>query len=428
MSQSTTLPPSTPAAHPAPRRSFGPATALVCRECGERYELGARYACDQCFGPLEVAYDFGTVTRAQIEAGPGSIWRYAPLLPVPADVVDRPTDLAPGWTRLHRADHLAAALGMRSLWVKDDSGNPTHSFKDRVVAVALTAAHTLGLTTVACASTGNLAGAVAAAATRAGLKSVVLIPDDLEDGKVVTAAVYGGTLIAIEGNYDDVNRLCSEVAFEHEDWGFVNVTLRPFYAEGSKTVGYEVAEQLGWRLPEQVVAPIASGSLLTKVDKAWRELGALGLVETTPYKVFGAQATGCSPVSQAFAAGHDIVRPVKPDTIAKSLAIGNPADGPYALDVVRRTGGAIADVSDDEVVEGIRLLASTEGIFAETAGGVTVAVLRKLLAEGRLDPEAETVILNTGDGLKTLDAVSPVVGPTATIRPTLDAFREVGLA
>ena len=428
MSQSTTLPPSTQAAQSAPRRSFGPATALVCRECGERYELGARYACDQCFGPLEVAYDFGTVTRAQIEAGPGSIRRYAPLLPVPADAADRPTDLAPGWTRLHRADHLAAALGMRSLWVKDDSGNPTHSFKDRVVAVALTAAHTLGLTTVACASTGNLAGAVAAAATRAGLKSVVLIPDDLEDGKVVTAAVYGGALIAIEGNYDDVNRLCSEVAFEHEDWGFVNVTLRPFYAEGSKTVGYEVAEQLGWRLPEQVVAPIASGSLLTKVDKAWRELGALGLVETSPYKVFGAQATGCSPVSQAFAAGHDIVRPVKPDTIAKSLAIGNPADGPYALDVVRRTGGAVADVSDDEVVDGIRLLASTEGIFAETAGGVTVAVLRKLLAEGRLDPEAETVILNTGDGLKTLDAVSPVVGPTATIRPTLDAFREVGLA
>ncbi len=425
MSQSATLP---PPAEAAPRRSFGPATALVCRECGERFELGARYACDQCFGPLEVAYDFGTVTRAQIETGPGSIWRYAPLLPVPADAADRPTDLAPGWTRLHRADHLAAALGMRSLWVKDDSGNPTHSFKDRVVAVALTAAHTLGLSTVACASTGNLAGAVAAAATRAGLKSVVLIPSDLEDGKVVTAAVYGGALVAIEGNYDDVNRLCSEVAFEHEDWGFVNVTLRPFYAEGSKTVGYEVAEQLGWRLPEQVVAPIASGSLLTKVDKAWRELGALGLVEATPYKVFGAQATGCSPVSQAFAAGHDIVRPVKPDTIAKSLAIGNPADGPYALDVVRRTGGAIADVSDDEVVEGIRLLASTEGIFAETAGGVTVAVLRKLLADGRLDPEAETVILNTGDGLKTLDAVSPVVGPTATIRPTLDAFREVGLA
>jgi threonine synthase len=412
---------------PGPGAPFGPATALVCRECAERYELGARYACDQCFGPLEVGYDFGSVTRQQIETGPASIWRYAPLLPVPAHAGQRPIDLSPGWTRLHRADHLAAALGMRTLWVKDDSGNPTHSFKDRVVAVALTAAHTLGLQTVACASTGNLAGAVAAAAARAGMHSVVLIPDDLEDGKTLNAAVYGGTLIAIQGNYDDVNRLCSEVAFEHEDWGFVNVTLRPFYAEGSKTVGFEVAEQLGWRLPEQVVAPIASGSLLTKVDKAWRELGTLGLVQTTPYRVFGAQATGCSPVSQAFAAGLDIVRPVKPDTIAKSLAIGNPADGPYALDVVRRTGGAIADVSDDEVVEGIRLLAETEGIFAETAGGVTVAVLRKLLALGLADPDAETVVLNTGDGLKTLDAIAGVVGPSATIRPTLDAFRAAEL-
>jgi len=414
------------AAAPQPL-AFGPARALLCRECGQRYELGARYACDECFGPLEVGYEYGDVTRSQIEAGPPSIWRYAPLLPVPADAAARPTDLSPGWTRLHRADHLAAALGMRRLWVKDDSGNPTHSFKDRVVAVAMTAAHTLGLTTVACASTGNLAGAVAAAAARAGIRSMVLIPHDLEDGKTVNAAVYGGTLVAIEGNYDDVNRLCSEVAFEHEDWGFVNVTLRPFYAEGSKTVGFEIAEQLGWRLPEQVVCPIASGSLLTKVDKAWRELGSLGLVETTPYRVFGAQATGCSPVSQAFAAGQDVVRPVKPDTIAKSLAIGNPADGPYALDVVRRTGGAIADVSDAEVVEGIRLLAETEGIFAETAGGVTLAVLRKLLAQGLVDPDAETVLLNTGDGLKTLDAVSGVVGPTVTIGPSLEAFRAAGL-
>ena len=302
---------------------------------------------------------------------------------------------------------------MRRLWVKDDSGNPTHSFKDRVVAVALAAAKSLGLTTVACASTGNLAGAVAAAAARAGLRSVVLVPSDLEAGKTLGASVYGGTLVAVDGTYDDVNRLCSEVAFERTDWGFVNVTLRPFYAEGSKTVGYEVAEQLGWRLPEQVVSPIASGSLLTKVDKAWRELAALGLVEPTPYKVFGAQATGCSPVSQAFAAGLDVVQPVRPHTIAKSLAIGNPADGPYALDVVRRTGGAIADVSDEEVVEGIALLARTEGIFAETAGGVTLSVLRRLLADGLADPEAETVLLNTGDGLKTLDALagSDVVGP-----------------
>ncbi len=418
--------PSGPSATPAPG-AFGPATALVCRECAARYPLGARYACEQCFGPLEVAYDFGVVTRAAIEAGPSSIWRYAPLLPVPAAAAARPADLAPGWTRLHRADRLAAELGMRRLWVKDDSGNPTHSFKDRVVAVAVSAAHTLGLRTVACASTGNLAGAVAAAAARAGLRSVVLVPSDLEESKTLAAAAYGGTLVAIDGSYDDVNRLCSEVAFEHEDWGFVNVTLRPFYAEGSKTVGYEVAEQLGWRLPEQVVCPVASGSLLTKVDKAWRELAALDLVAELPYRVFGAQATGCSPVSQAFAAGEDVVRPVKPATIAKSLAIGNPADGPYALDVVRRTGGAVADVSDEEVVEGIALLARTEGIFAETAGGVTVSVLRRLLEQGVADPDAETVLLNTGDGLKTLDALSGRIGPTATIRPSLDAFREAGV-
>jgi threonine synthase len=255
----------------------------------------------------------------------------------------------------------------------------------------------------------------------------VFIPHDLEAGKVVTTAVYGGTLVAIEGNYDDVNRLCAEVAGE-QPWAFVNVNVRPFYAEGSKTIGYEIAEQLGWRLPEQVVVPIASGALLTKVDKGWREFSSLGLVDATPYKVFGAQATGCSPVSAAFAAGHDVVQPVRPSTIAKSLAIGNPADGPYALDVVRRTGGAIADVSDDEIVEGIRLLARTEGVFAETAGGVTVSTLRKLLAEGSLDPAAETVILNTGDGLKTLDAVAPVAKPTATIRPSLEAFRAAGLA
>jgi threonine synthase len=414
-----------PSSTPAVDDRFGRATRLVCRECAATYPIGARYACEECFGPLEVGYELGSVTRADIEAGPPSMWRYAPLLPVSADPALRPVDLGPGWTRLHRADRLAAALGMRRLWVKDDSGNPTHSFKDRVVAVALAAANSLGLTTVACASTGNLAGAVAAAAARAGLRSVVLVPSDLEAVKTLGASVYGGTLIAVDGTYDDVNRLCSEVAFERTDWGFVNVTLRPFYAEGSKTVGYEVAEQLGWRLPEQVVSPIASGSLLTKVDKAWRELGALGLVDPTPYRVFGAQASGCAPVSQAFAAGLDVVQPVRPKTIAKSLAIGNPADGPYALDVVRRTGGAIADVSDDEVVEGIALLARTEGIFAETAGGVTLSVLRKLLDAGLADPEAETVLLNTGDGLKTLDALagSGTVGASATIPPSLEAFR-----
>ena len=406
---------------PLTAAGFGPAKGLVCRECGAAYDIGARYACDECFGPVEVSYDFGAVTRDQIKAGPKSMWRYAPLLPVPADIADT-RQLDAGFTHLVRADNLAATLGMDRLWVKDDSGNPTHSFKDRVVAVALSAAKQLGYETVACASTGNLANAVAAAASRAGLRSCVVIPSDLEDGKTVTTAVYGGTLIAVEGNYDDVNRICSEMAAD-SDWGFVNVNLRTYYAEGSKTLGYEVAEQLGWRLPQQVVIPIASGSLLTKVDKAFQELIKLGLVEDTPYKIFGAQATGCSPVASAFKDGHDVVRPVKPSTIAKSLAIGNPADGPYALDVARRTGGAIEDVTDDEVVEGIRLLAETEGIFGETAGGVTVATLRKLLASGKLDPSAETVILNTGDGLKTLDAVASKVGPTATIKPNLDAFR-----
>ena len=405
---------------------FGSAVALTCRECGERVALGPRYACDLCFGPLEVAYDFGPITREAIEAGPRNIWRYASLLPVPTSVTQTP-NLEPGFTKLVRADRLARELGLRRLWVKDDSGNPTHSFKDRVVAVALAAARELGFAVLACPSTGNLANAVAAAAARAGIRSVVLIPADLEQPKIVTTAVYGGALVAVEGTYDDVNRLASEIAGEREDWAFVNVNVRPYYAEGSKTLGYEVAEQLGWRLPEQIVVPIASGSQLTKIDKAFGELGTLGLVDATPYRVFGAQATGCSPVSAAWKAGHEVVRPVRPDTIAKSLAIGNPADGPYVLDVARRTGGAVEDVSDDEVVEGIQLLARTEGIFAETAGGVTVATLQKLLRDGRLDPDAETVVFNTGDGLKTLDAVAPVARPMATIRPTLSAFREAGL-
>jgi threonine synthase len=311
---------------------------------------------------------------------------------------------------------------MRRLWVKDDSGNPTHSFKDRVVAVALAAARELGLHVLACPSTGNLANAVAAAAARAGIKSVVFIPDDLERPKVLTTAVYGGTLVAVKGNYDDVNRLASEIAGEEEGWAFVNVNVRPYYAEGSKTLGFEVAEQLGWRLPEQIVIPVASGSQLTKVDKGLTELGRLGLVEPTPYRIFGAQAEGCSPVAAAFHAGHDVVRPVRPETIAKSLAIGNPADGPYVLDVCRRTGGAVEAVTDDEIRDGIQLLARTEGIFAETAGGVTVATLKKLVEGGQLDPDAETVVFNTGDGLKTLDAVADRVGPAATIEPTYAAF------
>ena len=409
------------------RAAFGPAVALSCRECGTRTTLGAHYACLECFGPLEVVYDIPRVTRESIAAGPQSIWRYKDFLPVPADIASAP-GLQPGWTKLVRADNLARELGIKSLWIKDDSGNPTHSFKDRVVACALSAARELGFTTFCCASTGNLAGAVAAAASRAGLRSVVFAPSNLEQGKILTAAVYGGDFVAVEGTYDDVNRLCSEIAGDRDDWGFCNINLRPYYAEGSKTVGFEIAEQLGWHLPEQVVSPIASGSLLTKVGKAFQELGRAGLVEPTPYKIFGAQATGCSPVSQAFRDGRDVVKPVRPDTIAKSLAIGNPADGPYALDVVRRSGGAIADVTDEEVVEGIRQLARTEGIFAETAGGVTLAVTKKLLAQGLLDPDAETVLLNTGDGLKTLDAIAPVVGPTVTIDPSYAAFQKAGLA
>jgi len=399
----------------------GAAQCLQCRECGFQLPLGADYVCQECFGPLEVSYDFArSITRESIERGPQSMWRYADFLPVDREAGHRP-GLQPGLTRLVRADNLAAALGVRRVWVKDDSGNPTHSFKDRVVAIALENARRLGYRTIACASTGNLANAVAAAAARAGLRSVVFIPADLEASKVVATAIYGGTVVAIRGTYDDVNRVCSQVAGDRH-WGFVNVNLRPYYAEGSKTVGFEVAEQLGWRLPDAVVAPVASGSLLTKVDKAFREFVAADLVAEHPVRIFGAQATGCSPVAQAFRAGDQVVRPVKPDTIAKSLAIGNPADGPYALDVVRRSGGAIADVTDDEIVAGIELLARTEGIFAETAGGVVVATYGRLLAEGLLGDEDEVVLLNTGDGLKTLAAVEANCAPSVTIEPSLDAF------
>ncbi|HLJ98462.1 MAG TPA: threonine synthase [Streptosporangiaceae bacterium] len=400
---------------------LGNAVSLSCRECGRDYPLGAVYACEDCFGPLEVGYAYPALTRALIEAGPQNIWRYAPLLPVPADIAARPST-EPGWTRLVRADNLARELGMRRLWIKDDRGNPTHSFKDRVVAVALAAATELGFTVLACPSTGNLANAVAAAAARAGIKSVVLVPSDLEQQKILTTSVYGGVFVTVEGTYDDVNRLASELADEHEDWAFVNVNVRPYYAEGSKTIGFEIAEQLGWRVPPQVVVPIASGAQLVKIDKGFSELVSLGLVPESPWRVFGAQASGCAPVSAAFAAGWDVVRPVRPSTVAKSLAIGNPADGPYVLDVVRRTGGAIADVEDEEIVDSMRLLAVTEGIFGETAGGVTLGVLRKLLKEGQIDPDLETVIINSGDGLKTLDAVNGAVTVPSAIRPTLEAF------
>ncbi|MER5492372.1 threonine synthase [Streptomyces sp. NPDC002490] len=413
---------------------LGPAAALSCRECGERFALGPIFACELCFGPLEVAYDFPVGDpeglRKKIESGPENIWRYAPLLPVPADVASKP-NLNPGWTQLVKADNLARELGVTGrLYVKDDSGNPTHSFKDRVVAQAVEAARAFGYTTLSCSSTGNLAGAVGAAAARAGLRSCVFIPHDLEQAKVVTAAVYGGELVAIEGTYDDVNRFCSELIGDPlgEGWGFTNVNLRPYYGEGSKTLAYEICEQLGWEIPDQIVIPVASGSQLTKIDKGLQELIKLGLVADKPYKIFGAQATGCSPVSTAFKAGHDVVRPQKPDTIAKSLAIGNPADGPYVLDIARRTGGAVEDVDDTAVVEAISLLARTEGIFAETAGGVTLGVTKKLIESGQLDPTLTTVAINTGDGLKTLDAVADRARPTATIKPNLDAFRAAGLA
>jgi threonine synthase len=400
---------------------FGYATHLSCRECGHTCSIGSGHACAECFGPLEVAYSLPALTRHSIESGPLSMWRYASLLPVPPDVASTP-NLDPGWTRLVRADQLASTLGMRELWIKDERGNPTHSFKDRVVGVALAAAMELGFKVLACPSTGNLANAVAAAAARAGIRAVVLIPADLEAQKVIASAVYGCSLVAVRGSYDDVNRLASELADERADWAFVNVNVRPYYAEGSKTIGFEIAEQFGWRLPEQVVVPVASGAQLVKIDKAFRELTATGLVEETPYRVFGAQATGCSPVAAAFRAGHDVVHPVRPATIAKSLAIGNPADGPYVLDVVRRTGGVVADVSDRELVDAIRLLASAEGIFAETAGGVTLAVLRALLKEGAIDPDARTVIINSGDGLKTPDAVADSIDAITPIPATLEAF------
>ncbi|WP_425456786.1 threonine synthase [Aeromicrobium piscarium] len=407
--------------------AFGNATCLKCRECGTTRELGPYYACFECFGPLEVGYEFGTVTREQIEDGPSNIWRYKALLPVPEDIESSP-NLEPGFTRLLDARNLAGELGLTKLWVKDDSTNPTNSFKDRVVACALSAARELGSRVFACPSTGNLANAVAAAGARAGIPTVVFIPSNLETPKQVNSAVFTENLVAVDGTYDDVNKLASEIAGEDPGWAFVNVNVRPFYAEGSKTLGYEIAEQLGWRLPDQVVIPVASGSQLTKVHKAFTELIELGLVEDKPYTIFGAQAEGCSPVATAFADGVDAIRPVKPDTIAKSLAIGNPADGIYVLDIARQTGGSVEQVSDDQIREAIVLLARTEGIFTETAGGTTVAVLKKLVETGQLDPEAETVVINTGHGLKTLDAVSDAVGPRATIAPTYDAFTAAGIA
>ena len=401
-------------------------SGLRCRECARTFPAEALHVCDFCFGPLEVVYDYdavrAAVSRESIAAGPQTIWRYAPLLPV-AD--PNPIDLGTGFTPLVRADRLAAELGLGELWVKNDTANPTGSFKDRVVSVALTKARQLGFKVAACASTGNLANSVAAHAARAGMVSVVFIPEDLETAKIVTTAVYGGHLVAVRGTYDDVNRLCAELTSEHPSWAFVNVNVRTYYAEGSKTLAFEVAEQLGWEAPDHVVVPIASGSQLTKIRKGFAELHEVGLLEEAPrVRISGAQAAGCSPVATAFAEGTDAIRPVKPSTIAKSLAIGNPADGWYALQAVRSSGGALAAVTDDEILEGIGLLARTEGIFAETAGGVTIATLAKLAAQGVVRRDERVVAYVTGHGLKTVEALVATTGPTATIAPTLEAFHQ----
>src|SRR5947209_7606574 len=375
------------------------------KECKNIYALDARYVCERCFGPLEVAYSARTDAdphelKRRIQAGPHSIWRYADFLPLQAP----PKGTLPaGWTPLLKADRLAEALGLREVYVKNDAANPTHSFKDRVVAVALARALELGFTTIACASTGNLANAVAAHAAAAGLESYVFIPHDLEEQKILATGAYGTRLVAVRGNYDDVNRLCTEISGEHE-WAFVNVNLRPYYAEGSKTLAFEIAEQLGWEAPDRCVVPIASGSLYTKIARGFAEWLELGLIDGRVPAVNGAQAQGCSPVATAHAAGRDFCKPVRPDTIAKSLAIGNPADGPYALELARSSGGGVDAVSDDEIREGIALLARTTGIFTETAGGVTTAVLAKLARRHEIDPSERVVLVITGAGLNTLDA------------------------
>jgi threonine synthase len=398
------------------------ATGLRCRECGATTDLEARFVCEECFGPLEVHYDLaaarGRVTRDRIAVGPPTLWRYADLLP-PCE--GDPVDLGAGWTPLRRAERLGAALGLRELWLKDDTVNPTGSFKDRVVSVALTSARRLGFNVAACASTGNLATSVAAHAAAIGWPSVAVIPSDLESSKVAMTAIFGGVVLAVDGSYDDVNRLCAELVSEHPDWAFANVNLRAYYAEGSKTLAFEIAEQLGWRLPSQVVVPVASGSQLTKIAKGFDELAEIGLTEGERPRLFGAQAAGCAPVAEAFRRGDGVVRPVKPHTIARSLAIGDPADGPFVLDELTKGGGDIGAVEDVEIIECIGLLARTEGIFAETAGGVTIATLRQLLARGTLDPDQPTVAIISGHGLKTLDAIVETAVPTVTIPPRLEA-------
>ncbi len=398
---------------------------LRCRECGAEYEPKAMHVCELCFGPLEVAYDYDqlrqTVTRQSIQNGPLSMWRYRPFLPVNSQT---PIDMGTGLTPLIKADRLGRRLGLKNLYLKNDAVNmPTLSFKDRVVSVALTRAKELGFTTVSCASTGNLANSTAAIAAHAGLECYIFIPSDLEAGKVLGSLIYNPTVMAVEGNYDQVNRLCSEVA-DRYGWGFVNINLRPYYSEGSKTLAFEVAEQLGWRLPDQVVVPLASGSQYGKIYKGFNEFVKVGLVEDRAVKFNGAQAEGCSPIAQAFKEGRDFVTPVKPNTIAKSIAIGNPADGIYALDIARKTEGQIETAQDPEIIEGIKLLAETEGIFTETAGGTTVAVLKKLAEAGQIAPDDLTVAYITGNGLKTQEAVKPHVGQPLLISPKIDSFEQ----
>ena len=399
---------------------------LKCRECGRLYPKQAIHVCDFDFGPLEAAYDYEAIravlTREVIESRPQSMWRYRELLPIDGE----PTvGTQVGFTPLVKADRLAKALGVRELYIKNDTVNyPTLSFKDRVVSVALSRARELGFTVVACASTGNLANSVAANAASAGLKSYVLIPADLEQGKVLGSLVYGTNVVAIHGAYDQVNRLCSEIAGKY-GWGFVNVNLRPYYAEGSKTMGFEIAEQLGWRLPRHTVIPMASGSLLTKIHKAYKEFIELGIVEETDFSVHGAQASGCGPIAEARKKGVDVIRPVaKPNTIAKSLAIGTPADGYYAIHSMMDTGGTAEDATDEEIVEGIRMLAEYEGVFAETAGGVTVACARKLIESGAIPRDESTVLCITGHGLKTQEAIIGKCGEPRTINPSLREFEE----
>ena len=400
--------------------------ALKCRECGREYPLAATHVCEFDFGPLEVSYDYDRIkksmTRAAIESRPQTMWRYRELLPVATE----PTvGCEVGYTPLLKADRLAARLGIRELWIKNDTVNyPTLSFKDRVVSVALSRACELGFKIVACASTGNLANSVAANAAAAGLKSYVFIPADLEQGKIVNSLVYGANVIGIRGHYDEVNRLCAEIAGKY-GWAFVNVNMRPYYAEGSKSMGFEIAEQLGWRIPQHTVVPMASGSLLTKIQKSYQEFTKLGLVQNSEYRVHGAQATGCSPISTAQKAGLDFFKPVKPHTIAKSLAIGTPADGFYALKVMKETGAHADDVTDDEIREGIRMLAECEGIFSETAGGVTVGVAKKLIASGKIPASESAVLCITGNGLKTLDAVAGHVGQPREIKPSLREFESL---